>query len=78
MSDEDKEKLMLAVLHREVEVDNLLRNDFVELLNALQRMYFARVWNCVDASAKNDPEWLALSDVFGRLYRELKKPEGEK
>lgn len=77
MSDEDKEKLMLAVLHREVEVDNLPRNDFVELLNALQRMYFARVWNCVDASAKNDPEWLALSAVFGRLYRELKKPEGD-
>lgn len=76
MSDEDKEKLMLAVLHRGVGVDNLPRNDFVELLNALQRMYFARVCNHVDASGKNDPEWLALSDVFGRLYRELKKPEG--
>jgi len=71
MEDADKQKLVEDFLHRRVNPLALSRDDFIELLDGLKRMYSARVWNCVDATAKNDPEWGALSDVFQRALKEL-------
>lgn len=71
MTDKDKEALLWDVLARRKEVSALSRDEFMDLLDALQRMFFARVMNCVDASAKKDPEWMALSSVCKRAVTEL-------
>lgn len=71
MNDKDKEALLWDVLERRKDVSDLSRDEFLDLLNGLQRMFFARVMNCVDASAKKDPEWMALSSVCERALSEL-------
>ena len=70
MNDEDKQKLIEDFLHRRINPRALSRDDFIELLDGLKRMYFARVWNCCDASGKMDHEWSALSDIFQRVCEE--------
>lgn len=69
MDDNEKQKLVDGVLSRNVNVSELSDDDFIELLDGLKRIYFARAMNCVDATAKRDNEWLALSDVFDRLHK---------
>lgn len=71
MTDKDKEALLWDVLERRKYVPGLSRDEFLDLLDGLQRMFFARVMNCIDASAKKDPEWMALSSVCLRALTEL-------
>lgn len=67
MEDKEKQELIDNVLSGKVPVANLGQSDFYELLDGLKRMYFARVLNCVDASARWDAEWCVLSDIFQRI-----------
>lgn len=67
MEDNEKQELIGNVLSGKVPVAQLGESDFYELLDGLKRMYFARVLNCVDASARWDAEWCALSAIFERL-----------
>lgn len=76
MSDEEKQKMLDIFCAGKMDVDNLPTSDLIELLDALSRMFNARVLNCVDASAKWDREWLTLSSVLRRVYGML-KVEGE-
>ncbi len=73
MSDKEKQEMIDNVLSGKIPVRELSENSFHELLDGLKRMYFARVMNCADASAKWDTEWCALSDIFQRICgREVK------
>lgn len=67
MDNKEKQKLIDNVLSGKIHIRELNENCFHELLDGLKRMYFARVMNCVDASAKWDHEWLVLSDIFQRI-----------
>ena len=67
MEDKEKQELIDNVLSGKIPVKELSENCFHELLDGLKRMYFARVMNCVDASAKWDKEWIVLSDIFQRI-----------
>ena len=67
MEDRNKQMLIDNVLSGKVPIAKLSECDFYELLDGLKRMYFARVLNCVDASAKWDTEWFVLSDIFQRV-----------
>lgn len=67
MDDKDKQTLIDNVLDGKIEVEKLSESDFYELLDGLKRMFVARVFNCVDASAKWDKEWLVLSCIFQRI-----------
>ena len=67
MDKNEKQKLIDNVLTRKIPIRELSENCFHELLDGLKRIYFARVMNCVDASAKWDQEWLVLSDIFQRI-----------
>ena len=51
----------------------LSENEFYGLLSGLTRMYFARVWNCCDASGRMDHEWSTLSDIFQRVCEERER-----
>lgn len=53
------------------DVNGLSDEDFKLLLSVLTRVFFCRVWNCVDASGKNDREWSRTSDVMDRAFRML-------
>ena len=72
MTDEEKQRLLEAFCDGKLVVNELTDGDFVGLLDALRRMFNARVWNCVDASGKWDREWLTLSAVFSRVLNMLK------
>ena len=67
MRDNEKQELIDNVLSGKMAISKLSDCDFYELLDGLKRMYFARVLNCVDASAKWDTEWCVLSDIFQRI-----------
>ena len=67
MDKNEKQELIDNVLTGKIPIRELSENCFHELLDGLKRMYFARVMNCVDASAKWDQEWLVLSDIFQRI-----------
>jgi len=67
MEDNEKQELIDNVLSGKMAISKLSDCDFYELLDGLKRMYFARVLNCVDASARWDAEWCALSDIFQRI-----------
>ena len=54
-------------------IQALSENEFYGLLSGLKRMYFARVWNCCDASGRMDHEWSTLSDIFQRVCEEREK-----
>lgn len=72
MTDEEKQRLLGLFCDGKLDVNGLTDGDFVGLLDALRRMFNARVWNCVDASGKWDREWLTLSDVLYRVLNMLK------
>ncbi len=72
MTDEEKQRLLGEFCDGKLCVEGLTDGDFVGLLDALRRMFSARVWNCVDASGKWDREWLTLSAVFSRVLNMLK------
>ena len=67
MPDEEKQRLLGEFCDGKLVVNELTDGDFVGLLDALRRMFNARVWNCVDASGKWDREWLTLSAVLSRV-----------
>ena len=80
MDNKSLEELVLGVLHGERNVFQLTEDEFSSVLKALVRVFFARVWNCVDATGRKDKEWLALSDIFqraayGKEYRCVEKGE---
>lgn len=75
MNDEEKQRLLDEFCDGRLYVKGLTDGDFVGLLDALRRMFNARVWNCVDASGKWDKEWFALSAVFTRVLNMLKVEE---
>lgn len=67
MDDKEKNELVDNVLSGKVRISELSESCFHDLLDGLKRMYFSRVMNCIDASAKWDQEWLVLSDIFQRI-----------
>lgn len=69
MKDEDLQKLLEGLVAGSVKIDDLADDEFAAVLIGLSRVYFARVFNCVDARGKKDLEWLMLSDVFARANR---------
>ena len=77
MNDEEKQRLLGLFCDGKLVVNELTDGDFVGLLDALRRMFNARVWNCVDASGKWDREWLTLSDVFFRVLTMLTVEESK-
>lgn len=71
------EETISKVLTGETDIAKMSRDDFVELLKCLGRMYFSRVMNCVDGTAKYDKEWTALSSIFNRVAESVdEKPSG--
>lgn len=70
MNDQEKQVMINKMVAGELYIKGLSDEDFYELLEGLKRMYFARVWNCCDASGKMDHEWCALSDIFQRVCEE--------
>ena len=77
MTDEEKQRLLDLFCDGKLVVNELTDGDFVGLIDALRRMFNARVWNCVDASGKWDREWLTLSGVFSRVLNMLKVEESK-
>ena len=67
MDDKALQELIDSVLDGRTSVSGLSDGKFVSLMGGLKRMYAARVMNCVDASARWDKEWLALSSIFDRV-----------
>lgn len=67
MDDKTLQELINNVLGGQTSVADLTDAQFACLMGGLKRMYVARVMNCVDASAKWDKEWMALSGIFDRL-----------
>jgi len=75
VSDEEKQTMLDEMVTKGLSVETMDRAHFLALLDALRRMYVARVMNCCDATAKTDPEWRTLSDVFDRIVKELTERE---
>ena len=73
-----KEEDIQKVLSGEVAVSALTNAEFIELVKALERVYCARVMNCVDGTGKSDKEWIALSNIFNRMGGILSSPEETK
>lgn len=72
------EETISKVLTGETDIAKMSRDDFVELLKCLGRMYFARVMNCVDGTGRYDKEWTALSSIFNRMAESItEKPSGD-
>ena len=70
MNDQEKQAMIDKMVAGGLYIKGLSDEDFYGLLEGLTRMYFARVWNCCDASGKMDHEWSALSDIFQRVCEE--------
>lgn len=70
MNDQEKQAMIDKMVAGGLYIKGLSDEDFYGLLEGLTRMYFARVWNCCDASGKMDHEWRALSDIFQRVCEE--------
>ena len=65
------------ILSGEVDIEKKDRDDFVEMLKYLSRMYFSRVISCVDGTGESDNEWTALSCIFSRVVEAItEKPVG--
>ena len=62
-----KEEDIQKVLSAETPVSELTTAEFIALVEALERVYCARVMNCVDGTGKSDKEWIALSNIFKRI-----------
>ena len=71
MSDTELQNLIDKVLHAELSVQDLSDGQFVALLGGLNRVFNARIFNCVDATGKKDKEWNALAEVFSRAKNSL-------
>ena len=71
-----REENVRKVLSGEVTVADMSKEKFRELVSALERMYWARVLNCVDPTGKSDKEWTALSEVFRRINTDMLIAEG--
>ena len=70
MTDQEKQAMINKMVAGELCIKALSENEFYGLLSGLTRMYFARVWNCCDASGRMDYEWSSLSDIFQRVCEE--------
>ena len=77
MEDNEKQALISTVIHGEKTAKSLGKEEFLGLLDGLRRMFFARVFNCVDDSGKWDTEWIALSGVCERAYKEIIEGNGK-
>lgn len=77
MTDEGKQAMLDEMCEKGLNVEELTAEQFLGLLDALSRMYNARIWNCVDASMKYDREWGTLSKIFRRVIRELNAEQKE-
>jgi len=75
ISDVEKQNMLDMMVEKGLDVDGLNGEQFDALLDALARMYNARIMNCVDPTMKKDREWRTLSNVFRRVIRE-RKSEG--
>lgn len=71
MTDAEKQSMLDEMCEKGLDVEELTAERFLGLLDALSRMYNARIWNCVDATMKYDREWGTLSKLFRRVIREL-------
>jgi len=71
MTDAEKQSMLDEMCEKGLDVEELTAEQFLGLLDALSRMYNARIWNCVDATMKYDREWGTLSKLFRRVIREL-------
>lgn len=71
------EEKIRKILSGEVDIEKMDRDDFVEMLKYLSRMYFSRVISCVDGTGESDNEWTALSCIFSRVVEVItEKPVG--
>lgn len=71
------EETIRKILSGEVDIEKMDRDDFVEMLKYLSRMYFSRVISCVDRTGESDNEWTALSCIFSRVVEAItEKPVG--
>lgn len=71
------EETIRKILSGEVDIKKMDRDDFVEMLKYLSRMYFSRVISCVDGTGESDNEWTALSCIFSRVVEAItEKPVG--
>ena len=77
VSDAEKQAMLDEMVEKGLSVDTMDEPHFLALLDALRRMYSARIMNCCDASARSDPEWRTLSIVFGRVIREFDRKESK-
>ncbi len=75
MNDEEKQAMLDEMCDKGLAVDELTEEQFDGFLDALARMFSARIMNCVDASGRKDREWGTLSGVFRRVIRERKRRE---
>ena len=63
-------EMMERLVAGDIAVDDIDDGKFNELLAGLARIFNARVFNCVDATGKNDGEWRVLSAIFDRSARQ--------
>ena len=78
ITDAEKQAMLDKMVEKGLdEADTMDEPHFLALLDALRRMYSARIMNCCDASARSDPEWRTLSIVFGRVIREFDRKESK-
>ena len=73
MTDQEKQAMIDKMVAGELCIKTLSEDEFYGLLSGLRRMYFARVWNCCDASGRMDHEWSALSAIFRRVCEERER-----
>lgn len=71
MDDNELLELINNLFERKKFVSDLTDDQVIALVGGLDRLFNARVFNCVDASGKKDGEWLALSSLFGRVQHML-------
>ncbi len=76
ISDFEKQNMLDMMVEKGLDVDGLTEEQFDALLDALARMFDARIMNCVDATMKKDREWRTLSNVFLRVIRERETEGG--
>ena len=72
ITDEEKQAMLDKMCNEGLyDVDTMSNEKFIALLDALRRMFRARIWNCCDATGQKDREWGTLSAVCDRALREL-------
>ena len=71
MDDNELLELINNLFERKKFVSDLTDDQVIALVGGLDRLFTARVFNCVDASGKKDGEWLTLSALFDRVQHML-------